>query len=85
MAKTSKKLFHNGLEECTFNFEVPGETLIALHNALSFTIERTDEYSYFGESSQCPHCPEAMHALRQYVGDILKHADLYKVSKKKLN
>lgn len=84
LSQVKKELFHGGLEHCTFNFEVPGETLVALHNALSFTMAHHDEYH--DESDGCPHCMEAMHALRNQVGNILTHAGVYKkIPAKRLN
>ena len=82
-AAKKQQLFHGGLEKCTFNFEVPGETLVALHNALSFTMTHHDQFDAEGDG--CPHCFEAMTALRQYVTDILVHADYYKKVKTGLN
>lgn len=73
---------HGKVQDNTFSLEVPGETLIALHNALSFTLIHQEEYSE--EVEFCEHCIEAMNAVKRQVSHILSFSEVYDSSNKKL-
>lgn len=76
---------HGPLGDATLSFEVPGGTVIALHNAISFTIAHADQYRT--EADNCDHCLQALDAFRRYLSRVVDNAPIYSknVEKKKLN
>ena len=79
-----RKTTHGTFERATFNFEVPGETILAVHNALAFTMAHHDQYAQ--ESKECDHCFEAMYAMRRQLAQLIENATVYqKLFKKTLN
>ena len=87
MAKQIKKIpqgdsLHKHVKTSLFDLEVKGETLIAVHNALAFTLSHRDLY---GEEIEiCDTCVEAMSAMRRNVAKILEYANVYDKNKDKL-
>jgi hypothetical protein len=82
MPKASrKKSMHGRIEKSIFNFEIPGESMIAVHNALAFTLAHKEEYGEIIEV--CDHCIEAMNAIRRNIETILSYSGANKISKKK--
>ncbi len=72
---------HEKVEDSAFDFEVPGETLIALHNALAFTLSHKDVYGQ--EIDVCEHCIDAMNAMRRQIERILEYSEAFEIKKKK--
>lgn len=60
---------HSPIDDLTFSFDVPGKTIIALYNAIGFTLAHRDEY--IKESDDCPHCFEAMKTLHGYFWNLM--------------
>lgn len=71
----TRKTKHGKFERAIFSFEVPGETILAIHNALSFTMAHNDQYR--NESDGCEHCFEAMYAMRKTLQQLLDYAPEY--------
>ena len=82
--RTSKvDSLHECVKNSAFNLEVVGETLIAVHNALAFTLSHRDLYSE--EIEVCPHCIEAMATMRKNISHILEYAEAYDKNRGKLS
>lgn len=81
-----KNLDRDSLHKCVsgglFNLELKGETLIAVHNALSFTLSHRDLYAE--DIEVCPSCIEEMFELRKNVSQILEYSNIYDKNKDKL-
>lgn len=80
--KQKENTAHDKVGDSDFNFELPGESLIALHNALAFTLSHKDVYGQ--EIEICDHCLDAMDVLRRRIGQILEYSDALDVKKQKL-
>lgn len=80
--KVKENTAHEKVGNSEFNLEVPGESLIAMHNALAFTLSHKDVYGQ--EIDVCDHCIEAMDSLRRNIGQILEYSDALDIKKKKL-
>ena len=79
-----KKSLHGKIERATFNFKVPGETLVAIHNALAFTHAHKEQYEE--EINMCEHCMEAMIAMRRQIAHMLEYSGAYSdVNKRMVN
>ena len=70
-----RKPRHGTFERAIFSFEVPGETILALHNALSFTMAHHNQFSQ--ESDGCQHCFEAIYAMRSQLQKLIDYAPEY--------
>jgi hypothetical protein len=77
-----KDSLHEHVKNGAFNLEVAGETLIAVHNALAFTLSNRDLYAE--EIESCPHCISAMGAVRRTIEQILQYAEIYDKNRNKL-
>jgi hypothetical protein len=66
---------HGNLAQALFTFEVPGETLVALYNALSFVVENEDDYIM--KIHPCKECLPALKTFRLYLESITKKASLF--------
>jgi hypothetical protein len=76
--KKAQQLRHDmPLEGLLFGFEVPGEMVVAIHNALTFTLE--NHHKYLEEADNCEHCLQAMEAFREYLGHIIHHTNTKEV------
>ena len=64
---------HSPIDNLTFSFDVPGKSLIALYNAIGFTIAHRNEY--INESGDCPNCFEAMRAINSYLWNLINTGD----------
>lgn len=87
MAEYKKKIpttdpIHKHVKHGVFDLEVPGETLIAVHNALAFTLSHRDLYGE--EIPICDNCMEAMSAMRRNIAQILEYANVYDKNKARL-
>ena len=87
MTKVEKKIpkkdsLHEHVKNSAFDLEVAGEALIAMHNALAFTLSNRDLYSE--EIESCPHCIKEMAAMRLKIAQILDYANIYDKNKNKL-
>lgn len=74
---------HGPLSNAIFNFEVPGETLVALHNALSFTMAHNEQYIKEGED--CQECFEAMYTMKKNLTLIIENAHVFQLFNDKNN
>lgn len=72
---------HGKLEDVIFRFDVSGETVLALHNALSFVLKENDKYT--AEVDDCETCIEAMIAFRRHMAHIVDNAPAYALKQKK--
>lgn len=70
-----KKSIHGRIERATFNFKIPGETLVAIHNALAFTHAHKEQYQE--EINLCEHCMDAMLAMRRQIAHMLEYSGAY--------
>lgn len=83
MKKTLKKVVnpHGPLGKMTVQFEAPGATLVAVHNALSFTLAHRD--LYMAEADDCEHCVRAMEAFRRQIAHVVENAQAYEIKSNK--
>lgn len=72
MAKNKKEeSLHSPIDNLTFTFEVPGKSIVALYNAVGFTLAHRDEY--IKEAEDCNHCFEAMRILSSYFWTLIEN------------
>lgn len=71
---------HGPLSKVVLSFEVPGESIIALHNALSYTLAHKEEFA--AEADDCPTCLRAMEAFRRYLLRVIDHSPVYEIKGK---
>lgn len=68
---------HGPLNDIVLRFDVPGGTLLALHNALSYTLANREDY--ITQADDCDHCIKAMDAFRRYIAHVIENAPVYEV------
>lgn len=78
-----RKPSHTPLNKITFTFDVPGPTIVALYNAMGFTIAHRDLYKK--EADDCEHCFDAMQTLAEYFINLIDSSTAAKLPRKKLN
>lgn len=66
---------HGDFSKAIFTFEVPGETLLALFNALTFVNEHKEEYAQ--RIDACEECLAALKSFRTYLNSILQKAEFF--------
>lgn len=72
---------HGPLAKAVFTLEVPGETVVALHNAIAFTMAHHEQYNREGEN--CPHCFEAMYTMRRHLQHLIENVGTYQLYRKR--
>jgi hypothetical protein len=78
-----KELNHKDTHKIVYTFEVPGETILALYNALSFTLNHVEHYTE--EVDKCEECLDALHAFRKYLSKVLDYSEIYSRPKEAAN
>lgn len=78
-----KKFTHTPLDKITLTFDVPGPTIVALYNAMGFTISHRELYKK--EAEDCDHCFEAMESMAGYFYNLIESTEGKKMPKKKTN
>lgn len=71
---------HGPFDKIMVRLDVPGETLLAVHNALSWTLAHSNEYT--SEVDDCKTCLEAMEAFQNYLMHVANNALAYNVKGK---
>ena len=74
---------HGNLAKAMFTFEVPGETIVALFNALSFVVEHQEDYEQ--KIQPCSECIAALKTFRVYLSEIMKKAPMLAQTQPKSN
>lgn len=82
MAKKKESL-HSPIDDLIFNFEVPGRSIVALYNAVGFTLAHKDEY--IKEAENCEYCFEAMRILNSYFWNLIENHEKAKDFQKPKN
>lgn len=80
--KREEKSLHGPLAKAVFTFEVPGETVVALHNAIAFTMAHHDQFNKEGQP--CAHCFEAMYTMRRHLQHLIENVGTYQLYRKRL-
>ena len=78
-----EKETHSPIDNLTFTFDVPGKTILALYNAVGFTLAHRDLYTK--EFEDCSNCFEAMRSLNSYFWNLMNSVDGPKPINNKLN
>lgn len=79
--RADNKSIHGPLSKAVFTFEVPGETVVALHNAIAFTMAHHDQFNK--EGMPCAHCFEAMYTMRRHLQHLIENVGTYQLYRKR--
>lgn len=81
--ETQDKTVHSPIDDLTFTFEVPGKTILAIYNAIGFTLAHRDLYTK--EADDCGPCFEAMKTINTYFWYLMNSSGKVKPINNKIN
>ena len=79
--KTKKVSTHGEFGDMIFRFDVTGEVVLAVHNAVSFALAHRERY--LEETENCEQCLQGIESFRRYLAHIIDNAPAYTVEEKK--
>lgn len=74
---------HSPIDNAILSFDVPGRTILALYNAIEFTLSHRDEFAR--EIDDCRHCLDALKSLDSYFWNLMNYGKNKKNLKNRFN